>query len=118
MPDYLIHHGIPGQKWGDRNGPPYPLDKEEHKEVVSRATYSVNKSRLKEEAPYMTNDELEKALKRINLEKRVSELNPSRYDQAMKMLRDFTATVAVVAAAGAAVGTIKKFFNNPASIVK
>ena len=23
--DYLAHHGIPGQKWGERNGPPYPL---------------------------------------------------------------------------------------------
>lgn len=24
-PDYLAHHGIKGQKWGVRNGPPYPL---------------------------------------------------------------------------------------------
>lgn len=23
----LYHHGIKGQKWGKRNGPPYPLDK-------------------------------------------------------------------------------------------
>lgn len=23
--DYLAHHGIDGQKWGDKNGPPYPL---------------------------------------------------------------------------------------------
>lgn len=22
---YLAHHGIQGQKWGVRNGPPYPL---------------------------------------------------------------------------------------------
>ena len=22
---YIAHHGILGQKWGDRNGPPYPL---------------------------------------------------------------------------------------------
>ena len=26
--DYLAHHGILGQKWGDRNGPPYPLYRE------------------------------------------------------------------------------------------
>lgn len=25
--DYLVHHGILGQKWGQQNGPPYPLDK-------------------------------------------------------------------------------------------
>lgn len=23
--EYLVHHGILGQKWGIRNGPPYPL---------------------------------------------------------------------------------------------
>lgn len=26
MAIYLAHHGILGQKWGKRNGPPYPLD--------------------------------------------------------------------------------------------
>lgn len=26
--NYLAHHGIPGQQWGHRNGPPYPLDPE------------------------------------------------------------------------------------------
>ena len=25
--DELYHHGIKGQKWGVKNGPPYPLDK-------------------------------------------------------------------------------------------
>lgn len=26
--DYISHHGIEGQMWGKRNGPPYPLDPE------------------------------------------------------------------------------------------
>ena len=26
--NYISHHGIKGQKWGKRNGPPYPLDPE------------------------------------------------------------------------------------------
>lgn len=27
---YLAHHGIEGQKWGVTNGPPYPLDYDDH----------------------------------------------------------------------------------------
>ena len=32
--DELYHHGIPGQSWGVRNGPPYPLDQKTHNKVV------------------------------------------------------------------------------------
>lgn len=28
--DHLEHHGILGQKWGKKNGPPYPLDENDH----------------------------------------------------------------------------------------
>lgn len=28
--DYLEHHGIKGQKWGKKNGPPYPLGYDDH----------------------------------------------------------------------------------------
>lgn len=33
--EYLVHHGIENQRWGVRNGPPYPLSKKAHKHVVS-----------------------------------------------------------------------------------
>lgn len=33
MEEYLIHHGIKGQKWGDCNGPPYPLKAGAHTPV-------------------------------------------------------------------------------------
>ena len=26
----LYHHGIKGQRWGKRNGPPYPLSEDDH----------------------------------------------------------------------------------------
>jgi len=33
---YLVHHGIDGQKWGQRNGPPYPLDYDDHSAAEKR----------------------------------------------------------------------------------
>lgn len=35
--DELSHHGIEGQKWGVRNGPPYPLDSGDHSKAELRA---------------------------------------------------------------------------------
>ena len=36
---YLSHHGILGQKWGRRNGPPYPLNASDHSASEKKAGY-------------------------------------------------------------------------------
>lgn len=36
---YLAHHGILGQKWGQRNGPPYPLSDSAHSSAEKRSNY-------------------------------------------------------------------------------
>ena len=43
---YLRHHGILGQRWGKRNGPPYPLEPSMHSQSEKQAGYrrSLNKS--------------------------------------------------------------------------
>lgn len=33
--NYLIHHGVHGQKWGVKHGPPYPLDEKSQKALRS-----------------------------------------------------------------------------------
>lgn len=37
MDGYLYHHGILNQKWGVRNGPPYPLSKEQYSPAEQKA---------------------------------------------------------------------------------
>lgn len=39
--DDIYHHGVPGQKWGVKNGPPYP--------VVAGAKVTVNKRKMTKE---------------------------------------------------------------------
>ncbi len=35
----LEHHGIKGQKWGVKNGPPYPLDKNKELSIIKSSKY-------------------------------------------------------------------------------
>ena len=50
--DYLEHHGIKGQKWGVKNGPPYPLDE---KEMSSEERYK-NVRNIKKQALKVTEE--------------------------------------------------------------
>ena len=45
--DELSHHGIDGQKWGVRNGPPYPLDSGDHSKAELRAMRKNNRKNYK-----------------------------------------------------------------------
>ena len=42
--NYLSHHGILGQKWGKKNGPPYPLDSKTAERVKNKAKVTKRKT--------------------------------------------------------------------------
>ena len=46
--DYLSHHGRLGQKWGQKNGPPYPLSSETIREEYSNNIYEKAKSNVEQ----------------------------------------------------------------------
>lgn len=51
----LQHHGIQGQKWGVKNGPPYPL------EDFTRKNYNAKMKRVNFRLPKMSEDEFRRA---------------------------------------------------------
>ena len=71
--DELFHHGIDGQKWGVRHGPPYPLDREDHNEIVERSQDATKKRHLSYErsgkyAKRMTDKDLNDTIDRLQRE--------------------------------------------------
>lgn len=72
----LKHHGIKGQKWGERNGPPYPLDSNKSGKT-SGSKNSEAKQKRKEifkNRRSMSDQELRKEIERIRLEKELKSL--------------------------------------------
>lgn len=64
---YLEHHGIQGQKWGKRNGPPYPLAPSAHSQAEKRLRL-VNEGQLdswKDEQAVKINKKYDKKITRI-----------------------------------------------------
>lgn len=52
--DWLAHHGVQGQKWGVRNGPPYPLDRKKKGSGRLAGKIMINKKKDKNDDFYFT----------------------------------------------------------------
>ena len=75
----IFHHGIEGQKWGVKNGPPYPLNGTTKILTAARDIHSAKKRRKNDgSATTMTDDELKKYVARANLEKQYYEIHNSK----------------------------------------
>lgn len=84
--EFLAHHGVEGMKWGERNGPPYPLEGEGKKNFLQQVKENRKKKRrkkiLKDPVKLVkyqdefTVEELDEALKKIDAVNRVKERIP------------------------------------------
>ncbi len=72
---YLSHHGIKGQKWGEQNGPPYPLSNKIHNMIVRGKQKRAAKRRekilhdprkLSKHASEFTKEEIDEAVAKID----------------------------------------------------
>ncbi len=74
----LVHYGIEGQKWGQRNGPPYPLSPQDMSTAERRAdTGQVKRVErdakgqiIKRDYSNMSDEELRKTVERAEMENR------------------------------------------------
>ena len=151
--NYLIHYGILGQKWGKRNGPPYPLSSEQQssserkakagrwfnptvkggkdkpnispaekiakesrnisdntKDIVNRFE-SRKPNQSSETAQKMSDEELRKAINRIELERRYDSLTREDtrdgFEIAGLILDDIGSIAAIAASTFAIMSVIK-----------
>lgn len=134
--NYLAHHGILGQKWGQRNGPPYPLDSESKsaeekkhgsssgngatKEKVkkaknvlksnsgSRSSKALKEAREKD-IDEMTTQELKETNNRLQEEKRYQDLTKGNIAEGKKFVNEVAKNIATGVIVGVGIEVGKKF---------
>lgn len=78
---YIAHHGIEGQKWGVRNGPPYPLDESDRSSAERAANPAPSTEKNSYDGSHMgrslgdiSDRELQDYVNRLNMERQYAEL--------------------------------------------
>lgn len=103
--DVVMHHGIEGQRWGKRNGPPYPLDSSQ--KSFAERKYRTNKGQhhknqngsKKRKTSQMSNDDLKRQINRKELEQRYNDLSDAQISRGRQKVMGIVRDYATVAAA-------------------
>ena len=86
LEDELSHHGILGQKWGKKNGPPYPLDSKVStgKRLRESAGKIISKRKKKKSQPvYKSNEEAIKSRDYEYINKNKSQFSTKEMNELM-----------------------------------
>lgn len=112
LSEILEHHGIDGQKWGVRNGPPYPLERGKGK----RASVKEKARIILRDADDLTLDELRYLVSKLELEEKLTRMSADEKKQGKsyvaKGLEKFGDTIVSVAVPAATTYAFKKIIEN------
>ena len=119
--NYLAHHGIDGQKWGQRNGPPYPLLRNAAGQLKAKAQAKrkakaekaaeekakqheafkkylrENPEKLYKHRNDLTKEEVDEIMKQIEWDRRVKDISDAEHQRNMKKMTGALNTTANVA---------------------
>lgn len=84
MENTLAHHGREGQRWGVKNGPPYPLTKEARERVIKEG----NLKAIKENFASFDEREIAEAIRRFDMSKKLSEMTSEDVNRGKKTTND------------------------------
>lgn len=92
---YLIHHGIRGQKWGEKNGPPYPLDfdklsPEEREKAKADSIAKGDTVTAQANLKYYSAKEIDELIIKNNANQRLSHLNGTDVSKGEKFVKNIS----------------------------
>ena len=121
---YIMHHGVLGMKWGVRhdkkksyyakNGKPInEAEKNAIKEAKKKEVLSSRSAKkLYDNADLFTDEELDKAYKRLNLEKNIANIADNEVSSGKKKARNASKTLITVATTATSALTLYNMFAN------
>ena len=109
----LYHHGIEGQKWGVRNGPPYPLDESDRSSAERAANPPAEKnsyggSHAKRPVGEISDRELQDYISRLHMERQYADLTREP-DQLLSNVRKVNTWLKEVSSASESITKILNF---------
>lgn len=95
-PNYLMHHGVKGMKWGVRRAKRSISSANRRRTSKYSKDYNETRTLRRKSSKQLSNEELKKLNKRMNLEQEYNRLSTSEVNRGLSVARKIVSTAGVV----------------------